>query len=492
MSKLHCYGTEEDIASCSFPGWGKGGCQSSKYVNIGCGIGVRLMGGTVPNEGRVEVYHQGQWGTMCNDGFTVNDARVICRMIGFETKNVTITPSSYFGTSTLKIMMDDIRCTGQETHIAACNFSGWGQHNCQHSKDVGISCGRTPLRLVNGTRISSGRLEIYHNNMWGTVCNKNFDEKDATVVCRSMGFNTNDNDPSVVASSEFTNNASSDAYTVHCSGGEIDVAICAINITNPACSSGDFVGIRCPRTDIRLISQSLPSSGRVELYHGGRWGSVCGHSFDSKAAEVMCRMLGFKPEYTSPRAKLSSMFGPSNAPARLSMMSCSGTELDIYACIQGAWASNTCNSSQEAGVDCSMKVELLVNGMWSAICDDDWDNIEATVVCKTLAGYPFDRSVTGKAFRNSFFGPGHEKLLTRVKCNGTEIDVMHCSLKEVTNPTCDHSNEAGVSCIFNEQVKLSGPNNITAGTVSVNVNGIWDRLCDTEFGNEEARVSAEN
>lgn len=37
------------------------------------------------------------------------------------------------------------------------------------------------------------------------------------------------------------------------------------------------------------------------------------------------------------------------------------------------------------------RVELLVNGMWSAICDDDWDNIEATVVCKTLAGFPFDR-----------------------------------------------------------------------------------------------------
>lgn len=54
-----------------------------------------------------------------------------------------------------------------------------------------------------------------------------------------------DNDPSIVASSEFTNNASSDTYTVHCTGGEIDVAICAINVTNPACSSGDFVGIRC-------------------------------------------------------------------------------------------------------------------------------------------------------------------------------------------------------------------------------------------------------
>lgn len=50
------------------------------------------------------------------------------------------------------------------------------------------------------------------------------------------------------------------------------------------------------KTDIRLISQLLPSSGRVELYHEGRWGSVCGHAFDSKAAEVMCRMLGFTSE----------------------------------------------------------------------------------------------------------------------------------------------------------------------------------------------------
>lgn len=37
------------------------------------------------------------------------------------------------------------------------------------------------------------------------------------------------------------------------------------------------------------------------------------------------------------------------------------------------------------------RVELLVNGMWSAVCDDDWDNVEATIVCKTLSTFPFDR-----------------------------------------------------------------------------------------------------
>lgn len=39
-------------------------------------------------------------------------------------------------------MMDDIRCTGDETHIGACKFSGWGKHNCGHDEDVSISCGK--------------------------------------------------------------------------------------------------------------------------------------------------------------------------------------------------------------------------------------------------------------------------------------------------------------------------------------------------------------
>lgn len=50
------------------------------------GIGVRLVNGDMPYEGRVEVYHDGQWGTICSDGFTVNDAKVVCRMLGFETR----------------------------------------------------------------------------------------------------------------------------------------------------------------------------------------------------------------------------------------------------------------------------------------------------------------------------------------------------------------------------------------------------------------------
>ena len=45
---------------------------------------IRLTGGRVPNEGRVEVCVSGQWGTVCDDSFGTVDIRVVCRQLGFS------------------------------------------------------------------------------------------------------------------------------------------------------------------------------------------------------------------------------------------------------------------------------------------------------------------------------------------------------------------------------------------------------------------------
>jgi hypothetical protein len=45
---------------------------------------VRLVGNTLPSEGRVEVHHNGVWGTVCGAHFTQNDANVVCHMLGFN------------------------------------------------------------------------------------------------------------------------------------------------------------------------------------------------------------------------------------------------------------------------------------------------------------------------------------------------------------------------------------------------------------------------
>ena len=97
------------------------------------------MGGTTPNEGRVEVYRNGYWGTICSDGWDVPDATVVCRMLGYSGAWAAGCCSEYRG-GTGPIWLSELSCTGREKTLSECSHSGWGVNNCDHTKDAKVTC----------------------------------------------------------------------------------------------------------------------------------------------------------------------------------------------------------------------------------------------------------------------------------------------------------------------------------------------------------------
>ena len=101
---------------------------------------VRLVGGSSYNEGRVEVNYNGEWGTVCDDGWDDTDAGVVCRQLGFGSSGTAI-GSAGFGQGSGLIWLDNVMCTGNESTLARCGHLGVNiTRSCSHSEDAGVRC----------------------------------------------------------------------------------------------------------------------------------------------------------------------------------------------------------------------------------------------------------------------------------------------------------------------------------------------------------------
>ena len=97
---------------------------------------VRLVNGDTELEGRVEVLYNGEWGTVCDDGWDLNDAQVVCRQRGFGPA-VDAKSSAYYGAGSGPIWLNSVNCVGTELNIKDCLHNGWAFVNCNLA---GIQC----------------------------------------------------------------------------------------------------------------------------------------------------------------------------------------------------------------------------------------------------------------------------------------------------------------------------------------------------------------
>ena len=101
-------------------------CDAAIIIYIVIEIAVRLAGGNSYNEGRVEVNYNGEWGTVCDDGWDDIDVGVVCRQLGFGSLGTKVTGKNEFGEGPGPVWLDDVSCTGRELTLVSCGHLGVG------------------------------------------------------------------------------------------------------------------------------------------------------------------------------------------------------------------------------------------------------------------------------------------------------------------------------------------------------------------------------
>ncbi|XP_063014360.1 LOW QUALITY PROTEIN: T-cell differentiation antigen CD6 [Melospiza melodia melodia] len=169
---------------------------------------LRLAGGRGRCEGRVELEQEGTWGTVCDDGWDIADADVVCRQL--RCGRATRAPgNAAFGRGHGPILRDDVGCQGHERHLWECPATTT-EHDCSHKEDAGVVCSggfgtfqrwgcawriltaalpaeHQEWRLSGGRDACAGRVEVFFRGTWSTVCNSTWYDTEATVLCRSLG-----------------------------------------------------------------------------------------------------------------------------------------------------------------------------------------------------------------------------------------------------------------------------------------------------------------
>ncbi|XP_051830185.1 lysyl oxidase homolog 2 [Antechinus flavipes] len=408
------------------------------------------------NEGRVELYYDGVWGTVCDDDFSIHAAHVVCRELGY-VEAVSWTPSSSYGKGEGPIWMDNVHCTGREATLAACSSNGWGVTDCKHTEDVGVVCSdkRIPgfkfdnslinqidnmniqvddirIRAVlsayrKRTPVTEGYVEVKDGNSWKQVCDKHWTAKNSRVICGMFGFpNEKKYNTKVYKMYASRRKQRYWPYSMDCTGSEAHISSCKLGnqaavdpVKNFSCENGMPAVVSC-----------VPGRDFAPGSHSG-----FGKAF--KSEQPLVRLRG---------------------------------------------GANTGEG----------RVEVLKNGEWGTICDDQWNLVSASVVCRELGFGSAKEAITGARLGQGI-GSIH---LNEIQCTGFEKSITDCKFN-VENLGCNHEEDAGVRCNipamgFQNQLRLSGGRNPYEGRVEVLVERNrtlkWGTVCGENWGIVEAMV----
>ncbi|GAB1290963.1 Lysyl oxidase homolog 3 [Apodemus speciosus] len=493
------------------------------------GLRFRLAGfPRKPYEGRVEIQRAGEWGTICDDDFTLQAAHVLCRELGF-TEATGWTHSAKYGPGTGRIWLDNLSCRGTEGSVTECASRGWGNSDCTHDEDAGVICkdqrlpgfsdsnvievehqlqveevrlrpavewGRRPLPVTEGL------VEVKLPGGWSQVCDKGWSAHNSHVVCGMLGF----------PGEKRVNMA---FYR----GNETE-ALRASVLVRRHFLAGRKLRKRAAKASARHPKSLGRTVNKFKVKHKPRVGRGPSKRMLAQKKQHSFGLHSVACVGTEAHLSLCSLeFYRANDTTR-----CSGGSPAVVSCVLGPlYATLTGQKKQqhskpqgEARVRLKGgahpgegRVEVLKAGTWGTVCDRKWDLQAASVVCREL-GFGTAR----EALSGARMGQGEGEVSTRlgythregmgaihlseVRCSGQEPSLWTCPSKNITAEHCSHSQDAGVRCNLphtgvETKIRLSGGRSRYEGRVEVQI-GVpghlrWGLICGDDWGTLEAMVA---
>ncbi|XP_036431273.1 scavenger receptor cysteine-rich type 1 protein M130-like [Colossoma macropomum] len=280
----------------------EGGCSRGNYVGGGT---VKLVDGGSRCAGRVEILHDDQWGTVCDDNWDISDAavsgrvevlrgeswstvcdadfdqqdaEVVCRELDCGLP-VKVLGAAAFGRGEGQVWSEELQCRGNESQIHFCPTSSSLKHNCTHDSDVGLVCA-VSVRLMDGGSRCAGRVEVLNRGQWGTVCDDYWDTSDAAVVCRELGCG----EALHALNNAYFGPGSGPIWMnyVHCNGSESTLKNCIfLGWGKHYCHHNKDAGVICSGTHHYITTYIFGVKEKQDSEVGGWWQSLRWESGDS-------------------------------------------------------------------------------------------------------------------------------------------------------------------------------------------------------------------
>ncbi|XP_013419331.1 uncharacterized protein LOC106180015 [Lingula anatina] len=510
-----CTGSEASILDCPFyhEGMKENACGGNHALDVAifCFVSTSNSAVLYGHFGRVEFWINGVYNhrrPVCDGSFDDTDATVVCSERGFDSGHaVCCGSSSPWGHSSSK---SNWQCTGSESYLLDCTHT---DSHCSHYHSAAVLCYQSSITYANEWKLSRGNwgfLQVKYKNAWGIVCDDDWTINDAMVLCGAKGFDS----AIPYGNGGLGRDWGPRIFWIQnpvCNGNEASIFECTLGSIGggyyPTCDHMvGGVGVYCYDSgaassySFRLADRTS-TYGRLEVNTLGEWGAVgadpnLSPTSLANLAVVACKSVGLE----NGTVVFGNPVGYPWRPIWFYNVTCTGSEASLDECQRAPMSeaahwdrrldvSMVCwNNANPPDITIS-----LSNGYYGRvyiqygsdhagiICQDGWDDADATVLCRTL-GY-YGGVASGLPRRTySYWRP---IFMTKVECTGNEASIFDCPWSISADPDLcylgDHRTPAGVVCFDSAESSVIEyrltDGHPYRGRMEMSMNHVWGTVC---------------